>query len=268
MKNQRQAFTLVELLVVIGIIALLIAMLLPALNRARQQARSVVCLSQLRQLGVGIQLYAHAWKGVVPWDRCVVKEAEGGNGDSVYWSDILQGADLAGAGAANLERAVVPNPRVFFCPRNQEFDPANPGVYGVTHDSRNPGMRDLRWGAAAKDSDKSTMPHLAMHQIKSPVDFPLVADTTMAPTKFPGRGARIWTPHQHAQASNASSRGEIWLAHFDRANVLFADGHAESCDRDRLLRAPIFNKMVSGKPTYGITHWATVDFMEEIGTLN
>src|SRR5690606_1301834 len=139
-------------------------MLLPALNRARQQARSVNCLSQLRQIGLGIQLYAHSWKGIVPWDRCVVKTAEGGQGASVYWSDILQGAELAGTGAANSGLAVIQDPKVFYCPRNQESDPMNAGLYGVTHDSRNSGMRDHWWGAAPKSADKSTMPHIALHQ--------------------------------------------------------------------------------------------------------
>jgi prepilin-type N-terminal cleavage/methylation domain-containing protein len=63
MRRIRKAFTLVELLVVIGIIAVLIAMLLPVLNGAREQARRIQCLSNVRQLTMAWLLYANNNKG-------------------------------------------------------------------------------------------------------------------------------------------------------------------------------------------------------------
>jgi prepilin-type N-terminal cleavage/methylation domain-containing protein len=64
----KKGFTLIELLVVIAIIALLMAIMLPSLNRARNQARAVVCQSNLKQWGTTLALYAEDNKGRLPHD--------------------------------------------------------------------------------------------------------------------------------------------------------------------------------------------------------
>lgn len=66
---KKRGFTLVELLVVIGIIAVLISILLPALNRARASANTVKCLANLRSIGQSIMIYTNQHKGTLPYGR-------------------------------------------------------------------------------------------------------------------------------------------------------------------------------------------------------
>ncbi len=65
-RSKRAAFTLVELLVVIGIIAVLIGLLLPAMRRAREQSKRVQCMSNLRQMAIAAEMYCAAYKGSYP----------------------------------------------------------------------------------------------------------------------------------------------------------------------------------------------------------
>ena len=65
--SRSRAFTLVELLVVIGIIAILLALLLPSLNKARESARGVACASNLRQIGLGFLMYANENRQRLPF---------------------------------------------------------------------------------------------------------------------------------------------------------------------------------------------------------
>jgi prepilin-type N-terminal cleavage/methylation domain-containing protein/prepilin-type processing-associated H-X9-DG protein len=86
-RNLRRGFTLVELLVVIGIIAVLIGLLLPSLGRARESANRTKCLSNLRQIGMALIQYCNDNKGYFP------ATARAGNQfqeDFIYWQQPQQ----------------------------------------------------------------------------------------------------------------------------------------------------------------------------------
>lgn len=130
-RHCRPAFTLVELLVVIGIIAVLISMLLPVLNKARESAMRAQCLSNIRQQGVYLNFYANQFKGSCPVGNVggfpelnyVLWGPPGNNGPRDYMSMGL----VIPAGIVKAD--VGSSGQVFYCPTqeqttfNGEFNP-------------------------------------------------------------------------------------------------------------------------------------------------
>ncbi len=127
--RKTRGFTLVELLVVIGIIAVLISLLLPALNKAREQAKAVKCMSNLRQIAMAYQFYAHENRGWFP----VSLVDDNFYGTKVYFrgyysDEWIRTEDFATppAGRSPAYNRCAPTmiapryvtPDVFFCPNN------------------------------------------------------------------------------------------------------------------------------------------------------
>src|SRR5215203_3792502 len=115
MTRQQRAFTLVELLVVIGVIAILISFLLPVLGKARSSAVSLQCESNLRQIGQCAFIYAGENKGHLPQacpESSIVVAAPP---RTIHTSDGQHRFSMAQA--AMMSRALKGSTRIWFCPR-------------------------------------------------------------------------------------------------------------------------------------------------------
>ena len=121
--STRKGFTLVELLVVMGMLAILVALLLPALASAQQAGRKAVCLANLRQLGIATHAYAFEYGGRIPYGP----QAPPFTSPSSFYPSTgaptsllsLQNGAAVGLGLL-LPRHLGAHARVLFCPGSDQ----------------------------------------------------------------------------------------------------------------------------------------------------
>jgi prepilin-type N-terminal cleavage/methylation domain-containing protein/prepilin-type processing-associated H-X9-DG protein len=119
--KKRSGFTLIELLVVVAIIALLISILLPSLSRAREQAKLVACSSNLKQLGIGVQMYANDWNGV--WPRYMLAADNGSYTNANVWTGNGGGNPPSWQGLGRLY-SYMNNQKIYYCPNDTFYSAA------------------------------------------------------------------------------------------------------------------------------------------------
>jgi prepilin-type N-terminal cleavage/methylation domain-containing protein len=131
-----RAFTLVELLVVIGIIALLISILLPSLTKARESAKNAKCLSNLHQIAIALQIYANDNKDQVP-----VGCSAGTSTQNQWWAGYWMTDGGYGMWGCLYNAKLMNEPRIYFCP-NQN-DPR----FAYDDPQNNPWPTDATWNS-------------------------------------------------------------------------------------------------------------------------
>jgi prepilin-type processing-associated H-X9-DG protein/prepilin-type N-terminal cleavage/methylation domain-containing protein len=250
--KKRNAFTLVELLVVLAIITVLISLLLPALNKARRAAVSVQCMSNLRQCQMGFALYANDNRQVILVQRLW-------DGGIRLWPPYLGGGFDCWDNPGGV--VYLTNRKVMLCPANYFYgaditipfvtnDPSgnNNFGYGVNCDGDD-GSFQTKADIDPSDHDSSGNPkhylniqhlsHLVWSsnsaRYSTPSQTVLLADSfylTTSAYRLGHNGGRLYPSDLNGNLSYYGSN--IQLSHGDKANVAFYDGHVESLTAQQL----------------------------------
>jgi prepilin-type N-terminal cleavage/methylation domain-containing protein/prepilin-type processing-associated H-X9-DG protein len=254
-RRYRPAFTLVELLVVIGVIALLISILLPALNRARMHANRVACSSNMRQIGLYMMMYHEEFKSLPigyhqnegqwwwSWDKQMGKYLF--NSQLRPWQDYNRRA---------IDARDYPQPRVLQCPsdtmpRPATFDaggasntvPVHPRSYSMVAASwAGPGGLSAGTGAAMYNAGIPLIrgpKGVRMTDIRQASETLLLVELAAGNNFLGNTGYASLTNHNDQHRTTVGHGGNITprlhsTPAADRpwdmsVNYLFADGHVE-----------------------------------------
>jgi prepilin-type N-terminal cleavage/methylation domain-containing protein/prepilin-type processing-associated H-X9-DG protein len=242
----RGAFTLIELLVVIAIIAILAAILFPVFAQARAKARQTSCLSNVRQLGLGVQMYAQDYDELYPphvTERTAPNTVLNTAQDRFVWS--IRG---------KLD-PYIKNQGIFKCPEAPEWPTGTPSNwwfsdYGFNHNEANliaPFNANQNWvawyadGGPTGGQDFGVSDRYGLASIAEPARFLLLGDSERAnggpsrggvyPQKYVGAiNASVAPPADvNQQQARLSGRHVKSRADYPQggSNVAYADGHAK-----------------------------------------
>ena len=230
---KKYSFTLIELLVVIAIIAILAAMLLPALQSARERGKSANCSSNLKSVGQAVQMYGDDNDG---W-YC---HSYGGMCDPNYYARSLYSRIAQYCGgptysqiAAGLRMGADRAPQVFFCP-SQEFalDRSLPRstnfAYALSYE--NPAV-------SGKDGYMPIFKKGAKW-LNSPLSRHVLAADSHSGANGNDNNSRLRTMLYYSGSD--TTRGYIYLRHNRQANILFFTGNVGSRARNEILRSRNF----------------------------
>jgi prepilin-type processing-associated H-X9-DG protein/prepilin-type N-terminal cleavage/methylation domain-containing protein len=227
-RNFRSAFTLVELLVVIGIIGLLVSILLPSLGKARETARAIKCASNLRQLGMACTMYANATKGFLPYPTTTFGEA------SLWWNavDPYLGAQpgRTGAGGVAAGRSYKDYKQCIVYETfegdkssgNQSNTKEFARTYKFNSYLRKNNIQPPRPNPT-NPANTTTYMHAKITDVRRASEFVMMGDGISLDTT--GNIPDVYESGQFSFEVNDATEATPSLRHKGGANILFVDGH-------------------------------------------